>query len=451
MKALLGQTSHNALPVVENVDPKLLKAKSRNARRHGRRQKEKVKRSIEKFGIPRPILVGLDNTIIDGHLVHQIALELGLSTIPIIRVSHLSAAEIESLSLVLNRTAELGSWDEAILGEIFEDLFKFADAEFEPLATGFDTAEIDRMLGLFKNSSGPESSSDKDTCSAPVSRVGDLWLAGRHRIFCGNALERSSYQTVMGETQAAMVFADPPYNVPIAGNVSGLGKARHREFAMASGEMSKSEFTDFLSSTFKLLAEFSADGSLHYLCMDWRHLREMIDAGEAHYSRLVNMCVWAKDNGGMGSLYRSRHELVFVYQHGKTSHQNNIELGRHGRNRTNVWDYPSASTISLSGYEGDLLSFHPTAKPVPLVADAILDCTSRGDVVMDCFLGSGTTLLAAERTKRVCHGIELDPLYVDTAIRRWQDETGGQAVLAATGETFDARNAVRDKLAGGSQ
>jgi DNA modification methylase len=232
------------------------------------------------------------------------------------------------------------------------------------------------------------------------------------------------------------VFTDPPYNVKIEGHVCGNGAVHHREFAMASGEMSEAEFTAFLRSAVGLLGEYSTNGSLHYICMDWRHVGELISAGRGNYDRLVNLCVWAKDNGGMGSLYRSQHELVFVFRKGAKAHRNNVALGKHGRNRTNVWRYPGVNTASKQAEEGNLLALHPTVKPVALVADALLDSTARGAVVLDSFLGSGTTLLAAERIGRACRGIEIDPAYVDVAIRRWQRLTGEMAVNVETGETF---------------
>jgi DNA modification methylase len=241
----------------------------------------------------------------------------------------------------------------------------------------------------------------------------------------------------MQGVRAQVVFTDPPYNVPIAGFVSGKGRVRHREFPMASGEMTTARFTRFLTTVLQLLARHSTAGSLHFLCMDWRHQFELLTAAEAVYSELKNLCVWVKDNAGMGSLYRSQHELIFVFKNGKAPHRNNVELGQHGRNRTNVWHYPHVGNFGRIGEEGNLAALHPTVKPVGLIADAILDCCARGDVVLDPFLGSGSTLIAAERVGRPCYGIELDPLYVDTAIRRWQHFTGESAVHAAARKRFD--------------
>jgi DNA modification methylase len=270
----------------------------------------------------------------------------------------------------------------------------------------------------------------------PVARPGDVWLLGRHRLFCGNSLEAESYRRLLEVERAAMVFTDPPYNVPIDGHVCGSGKVKHREFAMASGEMTEAAFVDFLKTAAERLVEYSAEGSIHFLCMDWRHLYELLSACRGTYSEFKNLCVWVKDNGGMGSLYRSQHELVAVFKAGKGPHINNVELGRHGRYRTNVWKYPGINSFG-KGRMSDLKA-HPTVKPVAMVADAILDCSKPGDLVLDPFAGSGTIFLAAERAGRRGAGIEIDPHYVDVAIQRFERETGAAAVLEASEEVFSS-------------
>jgi DNA modification methylase len=261
-------------------------------------------------------------------------------------------------------------------------------------------------------------------------------LLGEHRVYCGSALDQAAYTLLMDEKKAALVFSDPPYNVPIEGNVCGLGSIHHREFAMAAGEMSSAEFIAFLTRALSLCARHSTEGSLHYLCMDWRHMAELLAAGREVYPELKNLCVWAKDNPGMGSLYRSQHELIFVFKSGRGPHRNNIQLGRYGRNRGNVWHYPGMNSGARGTDEGNLLALHPTVKPVALVADAILDCSARGEIVLDAFLGSGTTVIAAERVGRRCYGMEIDPLYVDTIVRRWQAFAGEGARHAASGQSF---------------
>jgi DNA modification methylase len=366
--------------------------------------------------------------------------------VPTICLDHLSADQARAFMIADNRLSEISTWDEQLLAETLRDL-SLGDLDFSLEVTGFEMAEID--LRIESLNAAPKSEDDPADAPAAlptgpaVSRPGDLWTLGRHRVLCGNALDEAAYARLMNGKRAAMMFTDPPYNVPIAGHVSGLGAVQHREFAMASGEMSAPEFTTFLHDVFDLATRHCRDGALHFVCMDWRHMPELLAAGSKAYTELKNLCVWAKDNAGMGSLYRSQHELVFVYKSGRAPHRNNIELGRHGRHRSNLWSYPGVNSFARRGEEGNLLALHPTVKPVALVADAILDCSARGDLVLDPFLGSGTTLMAAERVGRRCCGMELDPLYVDTIIRRWQALTGDTARHAETGETFEDVAAAR--------
>jgi DNA modification methylase len=305
--------------------------------------------------------------------------------------------------------------------------------------TGFEIPEIDIILedsdAAKAEGNGPEDRTPAPSPDSSVTKAGDLWLLGKHRVLCGSALKDGDYGRLLDREKAEFVFTDPPYNVRIAGNVCGKGSVHHREFAMASGEMSKQSFIDFLTTTFRHLAAHSTDGSIHDICMDWRHVEEMMAAGNSAYSKLKNICVWAKKNAGMGSFYRSRHELVFVWKSGTAPHINNFELGQQGRTRTNVWEYPGITSPGAARLEQ--LSMHPTVKPVALVADAIKDCSKRGGIVLDPFLGSGTTVIAAERTGRRGRGIEIDPVYVDVTIKRWQTYTGKAAKLVATGQTFE--------------
>jgi DNA modification methylase len=310
--------------------------------------------------------------------------------------------------------------------------------DFSLEATGFEMGEIDVFIqGVVPASSSKEDSADKvpePASGPPISQATDLWLLGPHRVYSGSALEETAYAALMGEQRAAIVFTDPPYNVPIEGHASGLGRVQHKDFVMASGEMTVAEFTAFLLKACLLLRRYTRDGSLHFICMDWRHAGELLAAGRTAYAELKNMCVWDKGVGGMGSLYRSGYELVFVYKQGKGRHRNNVQLGQFGRNRTNVWRYPGSHSRSTD--EGQLLALHPTVKPVTLVADALLDASARTDIVLDPFLGSGTSIIAAERTGRICYGMELDPRYVDVTIRRWQAYTGDHARHAVTGRRF---------------
>jgi DNA modification methylase len=326
------------------------------------------------------------------------------------------------------------------LAEQLKDL-SLHGLDFTLEATGFEMGEIDlRIASLEEPPQRDDDPADvvpEVSAGPPLSKIGDLWVLDRHRLLCGSALDSAVFAALMGEEPAAMVFVDPPYNVQIDGHASGLGAIRHRPFPMASGEMDRPEFTAFLGEAFCNLAAFSEDGSIHFVCMDWRHVEELLAAGREAYDELKNICVWVKDNAGMGSFYRSRHELVCVFKHGRNGHRNNIQLGQFGRNRSNVWHYPGANSFARYSEEGNLLALHPTVKPVAMVADAILDCSARDDIVLDAFLGSGTTVIAAERTGRRCHGMELDPAYVDTSVRRWQKLTGGRARHAASGRSFD--------------
>lgn len=415
----------------------------RNARNHSKHQIRQIAASIKEFGFTNPVLTNVANTIVAGHGRVEAAKLLGMKEVPTIRLEGLSEDQIRAYILADNRLAEKAGWDPAILSIELQHLMAL-DTSFDVTITGFEIPEIDLILQELRPEKDAADEVREEEFSGPaVSRPGDLWQLGKHRVLCGNALEERAFRLLMGSSRAAAVFVDPPYNVKIDGHVCGNGATHHREFAMASGEMSEAEFVAFLSTGLRLLARHSELGSVHYVCIDWRHMKELLAAGGQVYDALLNLCVWVKDNGGMGSLYRSRHELVFVFRNGKGQHCNNVQLGRFGRNRTNVWEYPGVNTFSKQGDEGNLLALHPTVKPVALVADAILDCSSRGDIVLDAFLGSGTTLMAAERVGRVCRGIELDPIYVDTAIRRWQRYTGERALHAETGETFNDREVKR--------
>jgi DNA modification methylase len=435
---------------VEYVSVEALKPDPRNPVEHSHGQIRQIAKSIENFSFNAPILVDRDNKILAGHGRLRACQHLGLSSVPIIRLEHLTPNQARAFSIADNKLAENAQWNERLLGEIFLEL-STQDLDFNIEVTGFSGAEIDLKI---ENPSGtPSSTADpademEGLSTWPISRVGDPWKLGRHRLLCGTALERESYRRLMQGDKAHLVFTDPPFNVKIDGHATGNGRIRHREFPMAAGELSSSEFTDFLATVFHHLATSSTDGSIHYVCMDWRHQIEVLTAGREAYSELKNLCVWVKNNAGMGSLYRSQHELVFVFKHGSGRHRNNIDLGRHGRNRSNCWQYPGVNSFGRKGEEGDLLAMHPTVKPVAMVADAMLDCSARGDIVLDPFLGSGTTLIAAERVGRICRAIELDPLYVDSAIRRWQRHSGDHAVHAESAQRFDDIAAEEDARRG---
>jgi DNA modification methylase len=418
-----------------------LRPNKRNARTHSKKQIKQVESSILRFGWTYPILVDEDLQIICGHARWEAAKALGLRDAPVLVMRGLSDAEKRALAIADNKIATNAGWDRSLLAaELGELASLLPECNLDLEITGFEPAEIDGLMADFGNSERDPGDEPCELAGQPVSRKGDIWQCGGHRLLCGDACNASHLATLMGRDRATMVFADPPYNVRIATTL-GRGKIKHREFARASGEMSSSEFKGFLEQWLRLAAKSSEDGSIHFICMDWRHLSEMHSAGEEVLGPLQNLVVWNKTNAGQGSFYRSQHELIFVYKNGDAAHLNNIELGRHGRNRSNVWTYAGVNTFR-SGRIDDL-SVHPTVKPVMLVADAIKDCSRRGDIVLDPFMGSGTTLLAAERVGRRAYGVEIDPLYVDAAIRRWQDFTKRDAILVATGQTFNEVAALR--------
>jgi len=410
-----------------------------NARRHSGKQIRKLADSIETFGFNVPVLVDAELNAVAGHARLAACRLLGLAEVPTLCLDHLSPAQLRAFMLADNRLTELAQWDDRLLAQQLKDL-SLLGLDFSLEVTGFEMAEIDLRIESLEHLPSP----DDDPADAlpgpanpPLSKIGDLWMLANHRVLCGSALDAAAFTALMGDERAAMVFTDPPYNVPIDGHASGLGAIHHRPFPMASGEMDRTEFTAFLGQAIRNLAAFSIDGSLHYLCMDWRHIEELLAAGRDVYGALKNLVVWVKDNAGMGAFYRSQHELVFVFKRGSQGHRNNVQLGQFGRNRSNIWRYPGAGSFARRDEEGNLLALHPTVKPVAMVADAILDCSARGDIVLDAFLGSGTTLIAAERTGRRCYGMELDPVYADTIVRRWQKLSGGSALHGISGRSFD--------------
>ena len=411
-----------------------LKPFASNARTHSARQLNQIAASIREFGFTNPVLIDQESVIIAGHGRLAAAKLIGLDQVPTIQLEHLSEEQKRAYVLADNKLAENSGWDPEILAIEFQHLSSL-DLSFDLEITGFDTAEIDRLIDGPHASSG-EAVDDQVVSSSgpPVTAPGDLWQLDDHRVLCGDARDGVAFERLMAGDSARLVFTDPPYNVPIDGHVCGLGAVKHREFAMASGEMTGREFTAFLHTTFMNAAEVSIDGAIHYVCMDWRHVEEVMRASKGAYSELKNICVWSKDNGGMGSFYRSKHELVFVFKVGNAPHLNTVELGRSGRYRTNVWDYAGVNTMRAGRL--DDLAMHPTVKPVALVIDAIKDCSRRGDLVLDHFGGSGTTLIAAEKSRRRARVIEIDPVYVDVTIRRWQRLAGGSAIHSASGRTF---------------
>lgn len=413
--------------------PSDLKPWPGNPRTHNDKQLAKLKSSIQKFGFTAPVLVDEAGTILSGHGRVQAAIALKVPTIPTRVISGLSEAKKRAYVIADNKLAQLGRWDDTLLKNELELL----NAEnFDIETTGFSTAEIDVMFDGAEERPGsdPDDLQRDDIAAPDVSRIDDLWLLGNHSLLCGDALNPGSYQKIMKGSLAEMVISDPPCNVPIDAPICRSGKIHHNEFKMASGEMTSGEFTVFLNTAFSLMHAFSQDGAVHYYFMDWRHSMEIQKAAEPLFGLPLQLCVWVKDDGDMGSFYRSQHQLVFVFKKGEASHINNFEPGQHGRYRTNVWAYAGV-TVKAKGYEPPAL--HRTVKPVSLIADALRDCSHRRGIILDPFAGSGTILIAAERTGRQARAMELDPKYVDVAVMRWQRVTGKQAVLEATGQNWD--------------
>jgi DNA modification methylase len=408
---------------VDYVDINALEPYANNAKKHPQKQVHQIAASIQRFGFLNPIIVDDKFEIIAGHGRWEAAKLIGLKKVPVIKVENLTPAEIKAYRLADNQLTMNTGYDETLLKIEIKELINL-DPEFELELIGFETAEIDLLV----TDAAQDEPVDNDPANdvppvdetAIITKPGDIWILDDHRLICGDSRVSQTYKALMLSEVAHMCFTDPPYNVKIDGHVCGAGKIKHDEFAMASGEMSEDEFISFLMAVFALMAEFSRDGSLHYVCMDWRHLYELLCAGRQKFNSLKNLCVWNKDNAGMGSFYRSKHEFVAVFKNGTASHLNTIELGKHGRYRTNVWDYRGVNSF---GNQDDL-KMHPTVKPVIMIADAIKDCTRRGHIVLDPFAGSGSTLIACEKSGRKARCIELEPKYCDVIVRRWQGLTG---------------------------
>ena len=420
-------------------NPAELKLNPKNSRTHSKQQLHKIAQSIEKLGFNNPVLVDTENVIIAGHGRVLAARDLGLTAIPTICLSHMTQEQIRAYIIADNKLAEEAGWDNEIL-KIELDFLMNLESEigFDATITGFDIPQLDlilnpEVLDVVKDASKKDSDTEflENVIDIPKRvQKGDLWKLGEHLLYCGNSLEEISYKKLLQNELAQVVFTDPPYNVKIKGNVTK--QKQHEEFELASGEMKKDEFIDFLKTAMSLQVRYSIDGSIHYQCMDWRHVSEMLDAGSEVYSSLKNICVWDKGTGGMGSLYRSQHEFIFVFKNGTKPHINNVELGVHGRYRTNVWKYKGMHASNPQAKT--LIKLHPTVKPVPMIMDALLDCSSPNGIVLDSFGGSGSTLIAAERTKRKARIIELEPKYCDVILYRCEHLTGKMAKLVESKE-----------------
>src|ERR1700724_3100008 len=426
-------------PAIERVSVQSLKPYPRNARRHSKAQIKQIAASIERFGFSNPVLVADTGESVAGHGRVAAAKLLGIDTVPAVRLSHLSEVERRAYVIADNKLALNAGWDREMLAIEVQGL---VDLDFEIELTGFSLAEVDIVLDEARESATDSAdASIEDNIPTyrhekpAVTQPGDLWILGRHKLICGDARETAAYAALLGDEAVDLICTDPPYNVPIDGHVCGSGRIRHRNFAMGVGELNKDQFTRFLVDTLGLGAARCRDGAIAFVFMDWRHMGELLDAGEQVFSELKNLCVWNKTNGGMGAFYRSKHELVFVFKVGTAQHVNTFGLGETGRYRTNVWEYADVNSFR----EGRLddLELHPTVKPVDLVVDAIKDCSRRGDIVLDPLGGSGTTLIAAQKSGRRARLIEYDPAYCDVILRRFEATTGDRDTLAENGRSFE--------------
>jgi DNA modification methylase len=424
-----------------------LKPNARNARTHSKKQIRQIADSITAFGFVVPIVIDEGNNIIAGGGRYAAAVLLGLQEVLVIRVEGLSKAKRRALALADNKIAQNAGWDRELLASELPELAELLIVENLDISiTGFAPVEIDQIATDFEDDpSDPADTVDpKWTNDAALSRRGDLWELGQHRLLCGDARHADDLARLLGRARAAMAFLDPPYNVRVR-EIVGPGQIKHAEFAMASGELSHTSFVEFLQQSLAAAAAGSREGAIHFVCMDWKHLGELLEAGGAAYEAMIDLVVWAKANAGQGSFYRSAHELIGVFRVGTAADLNNVELGCHGRSRSNVWNYAGVNTFRAGRL--DDLKCHPTVKPVALVADAIKDCTGRGAIVLDTFCGSGTTILAAERVGRRAYTLEIEPRFVDLAIRRWQTFSRKDAIHVDSGLTFDELASKRGSCA----
>jgi DNA modification methylase len=427
---------------IEMVPLKNLKKSERNVRTHPKKQIEQIANSIVRFGFISPIVADEKNRIRAGFGHAEAAESIGLKIVPVLRLTNLNEPELRAYMLADNRIAEDAGWDRELLAiELNELQVALPEIGLDLSITGFEAAQVDSIIEDFAESQVNPADEIPDIGEIATAYPGDLFQLGNHRLFCGDARNGNHYSRLMGTETAVMAFLDPPYNVRVQGHVGGRGRVKHREFKHGSGELTSPQFTQFLRDALGTSAQFIRDGGIVYVCMDWRHGAELQEAGASVFDELKNICVWVKSNAGQGSFYRSAHEFIYVYKCGTAPHINNFGLGQNGRSRSNVWRY--AGVNSFRAGRMDDLKMHPTVKPVAMIADAMKDCSRRGSIILDCFAGSGSTIMAAEQVGRRAYCMEIDPLYVDVAIRRWQRTTRKDAIPQSTGQTFDELSHTR--------
>ena len=405
-----------------------LRLKEDDIRKFSKQEISITTKVVDRFGIPSPIIVDNKNEIVLGANLYLAAQNLNAKTVPTVQSKDLSEKEIKMYSVAMNKILTMGEIDlESIKIDIKDWIF---DENFTitPEELGLGTIEVDSILFELSGFSASDAEEQNETKAEEavlsdipkIVKPGDLIQLGQHRLFCGDSMKAESYTKLLGEEKADIIITDPPYNVKIQGHVTK--KKNHPEFAQASGEMKPEDFINFLNTVTKNLKNFSKSGSIHYLFMDWKHLFELQIATKDVYEKLLNICVWDKGKGGMGSFYRSQHEFCLVYQNGTGSHKNNIQLGKNGRNRSNIWQYPGMN--SGTSQAKTLSNLHPTVKPVSMLVDILLDASDFGDIVLDTFGGSGSTLIAAQECGRKARLIEISPDYCDVIIHRWEKMTG---------------------------
>ena len=432
------------LPSIERLPLSALRPNPRNPRTHSKKQIRQIAASIRKFGFLSPVIVDENNMVLAGHGRLEAARLEGLIHVPTVCFDHLTAAQKRAYLIADNKIAEQAGWDREMLAIELGELVDLLPVEgFDVSVTGFETSEIDLLFADMSASRNEPQEAIPTPPQNAVTEPGDLWLLGKHRLLCGDAQQPDQFCRLMNGASATAVFCDPPYNLRVS-NIGGRGRIRHPEFAFGSGEMQPQQFQRFLSKILGNGVRVSAEGAIHFVCMDWRHVVDLVSVGRKHYDAMLNLVVWNKSNAGQGSFYRSQHELIGVFRVGEHPHKNNVELGRFGRNRSNVWNYAGVNTFGRGRMEA--LAAHPTVKPTALVADALLDCTARGDAVLDQCSGSGTIFLAADKVGRVAYGLEIEPRYVDVAILRWQQLTKLEATLDGDGRTFEEIKQARARL-----
>lgn len=416
----------------------------RNARQHSQQQIQQLARWIKQVGFINPIIIDSKNVIIAGHGRLLAAISLNLTTVPCICVDKLSQTEVRAYRLADNKLSENATWDTELLTVELKSLEEI-EVNFDFDSLGFDAIEIDGLLH-HKDDEDSVEEPIPDIPQSPITITGDIFHCGPHRVGCDDCRDQAFIKQLFKRSKASICITDPPYNVPISGHVRGKGNYQFEDFAMACGEMSSEEFSQFLLLSFLNLKKACKEGSLFYLFCDWRMLKELFSATDELFTDMLNLCVWNKSNGGMGSFYRSKHELIGVFKHGKAPHINNVQLGKFGRDRTNVWDYPGVSSFGKDRDEA--LAMHPTVKPVSMLKDILLDASKPNDIVVDNFLGSGSTLIAAEKVRRRCFGVEIEPKYVDVILQRYINETGNQPIHIESGLTFTELALMRSPAKG---